>query len=159
MAFVVPAALGHAPYAAPLLEYLVRNFASVQIVAVREKLFPALSEDCWLLYADGYGGATGQLRLSVVDRFKLSSEPPRQAVSVPAPEWRRLWNRRLRPFLLSENVRDVYQSIAAWEDSSRFGELASIGIGYVSGANRFFHLRPSEAERWSIPPRLSHYAR
>ena len=38
MAFVVPAAIGHAPYAAPLLEYLIRNFATVQIVAVREKL-------------------------------------------------------------------------------------------------------------------------
>ena len=153
-AFVVPAAIGHAPYAAPLLEYLIRNFETVQVVAVREKLFPELSEDCWLLYADGRGAATEQIRLSAVDWFQLSSEPPRQAVSVPATEWRQLWNRRLRPYLLNENVRDLYQSIAAGEDSSRFGELASIGIGYVSGANRFFHLRPSEAERWSIPPRF-----
>src|SRR5690606_18269238 len=36
MAFVVPAEIGHAPYAAPLLEYLVRSFRTVQIVAVRE---------------------------------------------------------------------------------------------------------------------------
>jgi hypothetical protein len=107
-----------------------------------------------LLYADGRGGATERIRLSAVDWFQRSSEPPRQAVSVPAPEWRQLWNRRLRPYLLSENVRDLYQSIAAGEDSRRFGELASIGIGYVSGANSFFHLRPSEAERWSIPPRF-----
>ena len=76
MAFVVPAAIGHAPYAAPLLEYLVRNFDTVQIVAVREKLFPELSEDCWLLYADGRGGATENIRFSVVDRFVPSSEPP-----------------------------------------------------------------------------------
>ena len=41
MAFVVPAEIGHAPYAAPLLEYLVANFESVHIVAVREKLFPS----------------------------------------------------------------------------------------------------------------------
>ena len=32
-----------------------------------------------------------------------------------------------------------------------FGDLAAIGIGYVSGANRFFHLRPSEAKLWRIP--------
>ena len=55
IAFVVPAEIGHAPYAAPLLEYLIANFTKVQLVAVREKLFPDLSEDCWLLYADGYG--------------------------------------------------------------------------------------------------------
>ena len=151
MAFVVPAAIGHAPYAAPLLEYLIRNFATVQIVAVREKFFPELSEDCWLLYADGHGGATKEIRLSVVDRFVLSSAPPRQAISVPVREWRLLWNRRLRPYLLSEDVRRLYQSISAERDSRLFGDLASIGIGYVSGANRFFHLRPSEAELWSIP--------
>lgn len=152
MAFVVPAAIGHAPYAAPLLEYLVRNFDTVQIVAIREKLFPELSEDCWLLYADGRGGATENIRFSVVDRFIASSEPPRHAVTVPVTEWRRLWHRRLRPYLLSENVRTLYQSIAAQGDSRLFGDLAAIGIGYVSGANRFFHLRPSEAESWGIPP-------
>ena len=151
MAFVVPAAIGHAPYAAPLLEFLIRSFATVQIVAVREKLFPQLSEDCWLLYADGRGGATEKIRFSVVDWFVLSSEPPRQAVSVPVVEWRRLWNRRLRPYLLSDNVRRLYQEIAARKDSRLFGDLAAIGIGYVSGANRFFHLRPSEAELWRIP--------
>ena len=107
MAFVVPAAIGHAPYAAPLLEYLIRNFATVQIVAIREKLFPELSEDCWLLYADGRGGATEEIHLSVANWFVMSLEPPRQAVSVPVTEWRRLWKRRLRPYLLSENVRNL----------------------------------------------------
>ena len=151
MAFVVPAAIGHAPYAAPLIEYLIRSFASVQIVAVREKLFPELSEDCWLLYADGRGGATEEIRFSVVDWFVLSPEPPRQAVTVPVTEWRRTWNRRLRPYLLNERVRGLYQSIAVRQDSRVFSDLAEIRIGYVSGANRFFHLRPSEADSWRIP--------
>ena len=56
MAFVVPAAIGHAPYAAPLLDYLVGHFDDVRILAVRTKLFPDLSEDCWLLHAGGFGG-------------------------------------------------------------------------------------------------------
>jgi adenine-specific DNA-methyltransferase len=33
----------------------------------------------------------------------------------------------------------------------RFSELGQAGIGYVSGANDFFHLRPSEAQFWRIP--------
>lgn len=61
MAFVVPAAIGHAPYAGPLLEYLVARFRKVCIVVVRRKLFPRLSEDCWLLFADGFGGATSEI--------------------------------------------------------------------------------------------------
>jgi adenine-specific DNA-methyltransferase len=53
LAFVVPSEIGHAPYAAPLLDYLVKKFELVQIVAIRKKFFPELSEDCWLLYAEG----------------------------------------------------------------------------------------------------------
>lgn len=75
MAFVVPAEIGHAPYAAPLLEYLVARFAAVHIVAVRDKLFPELSEDCWLLYAEGFGAhATERGRLRV---YKLGAQRAR----------------------------------------------------------------------------------
>ena len=40
MAFVVPAEIGHAPYAAPLLDYLVAHFGVVHVIAIREKLLP-----------------------------------------------------------------------------------------------------------------------
>ena len=156
MAFVVPAAIGHAPYAAPLLDYLVGHFDDVRIVAVRTKLFPDLSEDCWLLHAGGFGGRAAELRFSVLDRFNPPAELPCEAVTVPVREWRTSWNRRLRPYLLPGNVRELYRATASTPDSLRFGDLASIGIGYVSGANGFFHLRPSEAEAWGIPGGLLH---
>lgn len=38
----------------------------------------------------------------------------------------------------------------------RFGELATVGIGYVSGANDFFHLRPSAANNFAIPHQFLH---
>jgi adenine-specific DNA-methyltransferase len=40
MAFVVPAEIGHAPYAVPALTALCRYFERVCIVAIQEKLFP-----------------------------------------------------------------------------------------------------------------------
>jgi adenine-specific DNA methylase len=156
MAFVVPAEIGHAPYAVPLVDYLVANFGVVQIVAIREKLFPNLSEDCWLLYADGFGHRTHEILFSVLDRFYPSKAPPRQAVKVPVTEWRELWNGRLRPYLLSEQVRSLYAEVAKHSDTQRFGDIATIGIGYVSGANDFFHLKPSVASDWKIPSTLLH---
>ena len=102
MAFVVPAEIGHAPYAAPLLDYLVEHFRTVHIVAVREKLFPELSEDCWLLFADGNGGRTDEIRFSVVSSFAPSARPPRHFIRVGVQEWRNVWKRRLRPFLIGE---------------------------------------------------------
>ena len=70
---------------------------------------------------------------------------------MPVGEWRHVWNRRLRPYLLKDRLRSLYRAVAARTDSMRLGVVASVGIGYVSGANDFFHLRPSEAHKWSIP--------
>lgn len=156
MAFVVPAEIGHAPYAAPLLAYLVANFDRVQIVAVREKLFPELSEDCWLLYTEGFGGRTEHIEFTAQDRFEWTPRPPHKAERVPMSEWRQVWNHRLRPLLLPAAVRELYQAAATHPESRRFADFASVGIGYVSGDNDFFHLRPSEAERWEIPESVLH---
>ena len=156
MAFVVPAEIGHAPYASPLLEYLIRRFAVVHIVAVRSKLFPELSEDCWLLYADGFERSTTEIRFSVANRFRPSSRPPRECIRIAVEDWRSNWNRRLRSFLLSQEARDLYRHIASDIRVPRLGSIAQVGIGYVSGANDFFHLRPSEADRLNIPTSLLH---
>ena len=151
MAFVVPASIGHAPHAAPLIDYLVANFDAVRVVPIRRKLFPHLSEDCWLLFAEGFGGSTRDIHFAPMERFGDAKVPPRVAELVPVDEWRGLWNRRLRPYLLEDAQRATYQEVAKQRGSVRFGMAASVGIGYVSGANEFFHLRPSEAERWRIP--------
>ena len=109
MAFIVPAEIGHAPYAAPLLEFLASHFDVVQIIAIRDKLFPKLSEDCWLLYADGFGGATSEVQLTSADQFTPSPRPPGNGTRIALNEWRNGWNCRLRPFLLSSDVRLLYQ--------------------------------------------------
>lgn len=156
MAFVVPAEIGHAPYAAPLLDYLVDHFAAVNIVAVRDKLFPALSEDCWLLYASGFGASTHEIGFTALENYKPGPRPPRVDVRVSVREWRDVWKRRLRPFLLPGAARDLYRDVTLHSGAQRFGELASIGIGYVSGGNEFFHMRPSEAAERDIPDDFLH---
>jgi adenine-specific DNA-methyltransferase len=150
MAFVVPAEIGHAPYARPVLEYMTASFRRVQVVAVREKLFPGLSEDCWLLYAEGYGASTDQVLLSPIERFSYMRRPPipSRSLAVTIDELHD-WGGRLRPFLMPSESREAYRVLA--HESIRLGDVARVGIGYVTGANDFFHLRPSEAELWRIP--------
>ena len=151
MAFVVPAEIGHAPYAAPLLDYLVASFSTVQIIAVREKLFPTLSEDCWLLYAEGFGGKARTIDMTVVDKFFPESAPPKPNIKIDLAEWRTVWNRRLRPYLLPASVRGLYGEALSDTRTRRLADFATVGIGYVSGDNDFFHLRPSDANRLRIP--------
>jgi hypothetical protein len=151
IAFVVPAEIGHAPYAVPLVEYLVSHFGTVQVVAIKEKVFPRLSEDCWLLFADNAGCRTENILLSRIQRFVPGANLPPVAEQVPVDAWRTRWRGRLRPFLLPRHVRCTYERMAADSGAVRLGQIAQVGIGYVSGANSFFHLRPSEAERFRIP--------
>jgi adenine-specific DNA methylase len=157
LAFVVPAEIGHAPYAAPVLEYMVRRFDHVQVIAVRDKLFPELSEDCWLLYADGFGGSTREIRFTPLERFSPCARPPRGGVAVSVQDWRQ-WSGRLRPFLISTEARELYTIAADSRRTRRLGDVARVGIGYVTGANEFFHLRPSTADRLGVPRRLLHPA-
>ncbi|MBC8869839.1 MAG: SAM-dependent DNA methyltransferase [Planctomycetes bacterium] len=149
MAFVVPAEIGHAPYAVPLIKYLKNHFTRVQIVAIRDKVFPDLSEDVWILFADGFGGRTNEILFSERQRFPTSAVPPRGR-RVTDGEWTR-WNCRLRPMLLSSGVRQLYQAMVESNEAVRFRAVARVGIGYVTGSNDFFHLRPSEASIWEIP--------
>lgn len=153
IAFVVPAEIGHAAYAVPLVEGLCASFETVVIVAVREKIFPSLSEDAWLLFASGKGGSTGHIRFVAVDDFIVGSAVPRSGQLVSIAKLRAVRG-RLRRWLLSPLVRETYEHFEEVNGAIRLGDVASVGIGYVSGANDFFHLRPSQARKAGIPSRL-----
>jgi hypothetical protein len=152
MAFVVPAEIGHATYAAPLLDALCRHFQRVGVIAIREKLFPELSEDAWLLYCQGFGGKSPAIHLGICERFTPSSQPPDLKIAVSLDAWRAT-GCNLRRFLLPRQALALYDELSAHESVSRFGDVAHAGIGYVTGANDFFHLRPSEAKLWNLPKR------
>jgi hypothetical protein len=150
MAFVVPAEIGHAPYAAPLLRFLAREFETVHVIALREKIFPQLSEDCWLLHCENRGSSSREIWFSVLERFQHCQSPPPISRRVSLNAWAE-WNFRLRPFLLDDDTRTAYLDEAESGRAKRFGQVASVGIGYVTGANEFFHLRPSKARLLGIP--------
>ena len=150
MGFVVPAEIGHATYAEPLIGTLCSHFERVRIIAFREKLFPDLSEDCWLLYCGGFGGTTTEILLSALERFEPLAAPPETARRVSVASWRAS-GCRLRRFLLPERGLALYDELVRAPRVRRFSEVGHAGIGYVTGANDFFHLRPTEAQFWRLP--------
>ena len=137
MAFVVPAEVGHAPYARPLLEYLASKFEVVSFLAVKRKIFADLSEDVWLLYAEGFGKQTGEIRLSQVDVFDVSRPAPVDGLRISLAELAQM-NWRLRPFLLAREQLDEYRAASLSPQVKRLSDFARVSIGYVSGANDFF---------------------
>ena len=152
LGFVVPAEIGYAVYARNVVRYLVDSFGELRIRAVRKKLFPHLSEDCWLLEAADFGGRARKVTLSLADEFGGAGTTWTD-IAIPRDlleeyEW------RLRPFLLPPPILDAYDRTRRSGGVRRLGEIVRLGIGYVTGANDFFHLRPSEAAQWRIPDKF-----
>jgi len=150
IAFIVPAEIGHATYSRPLLKFLLSHFGYIHIICVKKKIFAELNEDCWVLHARGFGENTNLIHISKVEHFESFNQPPPANHKIHISELEE-WSFRLRPFLLPAHAREAYEYISQLNSSRRLGELAKVGIGYVTGDNDFFHLRPSEAQYLGIP--------
>ncbi|MDW8424854.1 MAG: N-6 DNA methylase [Meiothermus sp.] len=154
LGLVLPAELGHAAYARPVLEYLVRSFEQVLLITFRERLFPHLSQDTLLLLAEGRGAGSGAFSL-----LDLQSAAELEKISLPHPQAERLeaapllqGRTHLPLYWLPPPTRALYQALAENPQTFRLGQVAEVGIGYVTGHNEFFHLHPEQAAQWGLPP-------
>ncbi len=151
LAMVIPMELAYATYAKPVLAHLTRMFRRVSLLTFREPLFPHLSQDTLLLLADDRGAAfetldwrdvadTGALR--ALPRTLPRTEALNDEALISGQE-------RLSSHFIAPGARDLYKHL---EDSSTpLGSIADVGIGYVSGANAFFHLAPADVRDQQLP--------
>jgi len=156
LAMVLPMELGHASYARPILAFLAKNFARIQIVTFQRSLFPHLSEDTLLLLADDRRQPDGRLADASLHDLSgpeaLRTFSPEQDRGVDLTGFFR-GNHRLAEFFLPEGVRDLYARLQAVGVARAVGDFADIGIGYVSGRNKFFHPSANELTTFKLPPR------
>jgi adenine-specific DNA-methyltransferase len=138
LAQVLPAELLHAQYARPVIEFLRREFAEIEIVVFDGRVFPGALEEVVLLLASGRGApGIAELRL-------LPYETSVAVGGAPQNTMREIddtaGDRPLLEQLLPDDVRSLYRLLADHKDVATLGELASVDIGIVTGANEFFLL-------------------
>lgn len=161
LAMVIPFEIGHAAYALPVLGHLSRVFQSITFLAFRKKLFPDLSEDTLLLLAEGKDPATrGHFYLRDLPHAGVLADI-QMAGRRPLAGLRRLDHERLAggqqriiEYLLPRKARELYHELREENYTVPLGALANVGIGYVTGANEFFHLDQQAAAEWGIPNRF-----
>ena len=78
LGMVVPAELGHAAYAQPVLAYLTRTFGRVTLLSFKERLFPDLSQDTLLLLAEDKNGASEGLFWHDLDKVRSTCSARRR---------------------------------------------------------------------------------
>jgi len=162
LGLVMPMEVGHASYAKPVLEYLRRVFESVTFLTFRKKLFPDLSENTLLLLAENKGGGPARFYLrDLLHSGQLARIQAQQGFRIPGT---RLLdadkvsegNHRIVENLIPKKARDLYRELKHSTLTRPLGMLADVGVGYVTGANSFFHLDRGRIAKWAIP---RHYLR
>ena len=156
LAMVVPFEITHAAYARPVIQHLTRSFRHIYLAAFEERIFPELSQDTVLLLADGFGTRCDGIRFKRFGRVEEFAESAESHVPfgkrVGAQDLERS-NGRLRNHLLPGTAGALYNFLSADPRIQRLGTVASVGIGYVTGCNNFFHLSQAEISELRIPSR------
>ncbi len=158
LAMVAPLELGHASYGQPVLHHLHRSFGRVTFLTFERRLFPALSEDTLLVLAEGYGSPSGEFRWLDLGGPESLARHASSDVLLDASQALETGamlrgDRRLLHHLLDRDTLDLYTKLQRHSGTRRLRELADVGIGYVTGANDFFHLSPDAARRFAIDDR------
>jgi len=154
LATIIPAEINHAAYAHPVMQYILDHFRHVRIIAFRERLFPELSQDVFCLLADGYGQECKDFSLVVSDSAQLLNTTDLENGVQVDIEAVREGKQRILQYFLPDTSRRLYNDLTQHENVQALGDFGSLGIGYVTGANDFFHLSTSEVQRYGIPRSL-----
>jgi adenine-specific DNA-methyltransferase len=145
LALVLPAELLHTDYGAPVREFLMRRFSSVVVVAFDHMVFADIQVDAVLLLAshdDDHG-------IRVV-RLKDESMLATMDLTPGLGEQRGIdlrWSGAV-----DIDAGRVYLDAFEQHRLQRLGQIASVDIGFVSGANDYFVLDRDRAEALGLPP-------
>jgi adenine-specific DNA methylase len=156
LAMVIPAELTHASYALPVLDFLHARFGQVTLLSLNERLFPTLSQDVLLLLAEGQGKAPSAIKLhvcrSVADLHNLQAAGrlPISGATVATPEQLR-HQHKLLTCGIDQRAANLYSELIHSAVVRTLGDIAQVGIGYVTGANDFFHLSLAQARTLELP--------
>jgi hypothetical protein len=152
-----PWKLCHASYARPVLEFLGRSFERVTFLSFEQPLFPDLSEGAILLLAENRGNHRAQFQQRDFRHpgalAKLVGKEKSGIPSTKPLDSERLLSGKERfiEYLIPERARTLYAELRGSDVTMKLGSIADVGIGYVSGANGFFHVGPETIKKWDIP--------
>jgi hypothetical protein len=158
LAMVVPFEVTYALYARPVLAFLAETFGKVEFLGFRQKLFPHLNEHTVLLLAEGKGQTTTRFgwrefgSIAEVEATALRDARPGETGCSFIESQQVLAGREKLGFtVLTPKQRDLYRGLQAHPRVRCLGTMAEVGIGYVTGANTFFHISPQTAAEWRLP--------
>jgi hypothetical protein len=146
LALLVPEAILQADYAKAIREVLRKRFHRVILVHVRDRIFHDTDEPVVVVAAEGIG--PGGIRTESIECAADLPEVLNGADSI-APTHGVMSNGRAA----GEKVVDLVADLAAGPAVTTLGAIATVRIGFVTGANHFFIRSAKNVELLGIPGR------
>ncbi|MGB8385251.1 MAG: N-6 DNA methylase [Dermatophilaceae bacterium] len=144
LGLVLPAEMLSVNYAAPVREFLMRQFKRVRLVLFTERVFPGVMEDVVLLLAEGCGlGPSSHCELLQT----RNGESLAHLAETDVRRWDPAGTDRWSGALLNSAATGIF---AAARESAHFVDLQEWGdttLGMVTGNNAFFALTADEVRQ------------
>lgn len=150
LALVLPHELTYVRYARPLWKRLGQSFRDLRLVRVHERLFPDILQEVVVLFADGYGGATRNVRYHSLERAKQFTEADDGTGAMLPIADIAAGKRVFLEALLPERTRALLSRVLV-DSTSPIPETCVFNIGYVAGDKDFFHPDAAICRRYGLP--------
>lgn len=159
LAMVIPSEIFHIPHAQSLRRYLAEQCSRILIIDPEEIWFEDTLQGTVLLMAEKKAERSdkniGVAIVPIKSRESLGSDPEdffRNAAYTNGATIEGKW----MPVFLSTRERSLLADLRAHEDVRKFSEIASVDVGIVTGANKFFLVSDATVEefgleRWAHP--------
>ena len=156
LAMVIPAELLQVGYAAQLRKFLTDHYASITIVTFQKLLFDDAQQEVVLLLASKR--ATGRGGIDVVeldDDHQLASYDFRRHDLLDLKSVEHSTEKWTQYYLAESEIR-LLRRLSHDTSIGKFGDVASVDVGLVTGKNAFFvldwqTLHDRELDRFAIP--------
>ena len=152
---VVPSEILHVLYAQPLRWFISNNCSKTLLIDTEELCFSGALQGVVLLLAEKRISNAASKRAvaiaSVADRKFLNENPEvyfQKARFINADDLKGKWTRAL----LTGHERVLLEEVARHPSVFRFGQIASVDVGIVTGANKFFLVPDKTVSRYGLEP-------
>ena len=159
LAMVIPSEIFHIPHAQSLRQYLAEQCSQVLVVDPQEIWFSDTLQGTVLLLAEKKTGvaqkARGVAAIPMPNRQALEDDPERMFRTATYTNGVTIEGKWM-PIFLSQGERDLIAELREHQDIKTFADIASVDVGIVTGANKFF-LVPDQVvtdfslQRWAHP--------
>lgn len=159
LAMVIPSELFHIPHAQSLRRYLAEQCSKILVLDPEEIWFDDTLQGTVLLMAEKKRDVTENSRgvaiVPVKSRDALTGDPEEYFQTAAYTNGVTIEGKWM-PVLLSLSERALLAELKARDDVKRFADIASVDVGIVTGANKFFLVPDATVsefalQRWAHP--------